>query len=167
MRLPVLLIVLSLSRPLIAQEGFTHIRFLEEGVEQPSADIDDVSWIAGHWRGEAFGGIIEEIWSPPLGGSMMASFKLVVEGEVSFYEIETISEVDGSLLLRLKHFGANLHAWEEKEETIDFPLVALEKDAAYFDGMTFKRNSENQMDVYVGLDFGDGTEEMLFRYTRE
>ncbi len=47
-----------------------------EGGNSPEATLEDVSWIAGHWKGEAFGGIAEEIWSPPLGDSMMFVFKL-------------------------------------------------------------------------------------------
>jgi len=54
--------------------------------------------LQGHWKGEAFGGITEEIWSPPLGDSMMFVFKLVDEGKVVFYEIGGIREVMTSLL---------------------------------------------------------------------
>ena len=38
-----------------------------ENEGSPEATLKDVAWIAGHWKGEAFGGITEEIWSPPLG----------------------------------------------------------------------------------------------------
>ena len=61
-------------------------------MSSPKGSINEVAWIAGHWQGKAFGGIVEETWSPPLGGSMMCVFKLVVESEVRFYEIVTISE---------------------------------------------------------------------------
>ena len=84
---------------------------LKEGQSSPKASIEDISWVAGHWRGEALGGITEEIWSPPLGGSMMGSFKLVVNDEVNFYELETISEENESLLLKIKHFDAALTGW--------------------------------------------------------
>ena len=54
---------------------------LAEGEMSPRATLKDVSWIQGHWKGEAFGGITEEIWSPPLGDSMMFSFKLVADNK--------------------------------------------------------------------------------------
>ena len=38
--------------------------------------LENIAWISGTWHGEAFGGITEEIWSEPSGGSMMATFKL-------------------------------------------------------------------------------------------
>jgi hypothetical protein len=55
------------------------------GGKSPKATLNDVSWISGHWKGEAFGGLTEEIWAPPFGNSMMGSFKLVENGIVSFY----------------------------------------------------------------------------------
>ena len=47
---------------------------LAEGESSPKAPLEVISWMEGHWKGEAFGGITEEIWSPALGGSMMFSF---------------------------------------------------------------------------------------------
>ena len=70
---------------------------LSEGSNSPEAKLDDVSWIQGHWKGEAFGGITEEIWSPPLGDSMMFSFKLVTDNKVVFYELGGIRQIDNIL----------------------------------------------------------------------
>ena len=49
------------------------------------ATLADISWLAGNWTGEAFGGKFEENWSKASGGSMLFSFKLVVDGKVAFY----------------------------------------------------------------------------------
>ena len=138
---------------------------LGENDTSPKADIKDVAWIAGHWQGEAFGGIAEEIWSPPLGNAMVASFRLIVDNQVSFYEIETITEENESLILRLKHFHANLIGWEEKDETVDFPLVKIERDKAYFSGLTFEKVSDKEMHVYVRISDEEGNQqEMKFPY---
>jgi hypothetical protein len=138
---------------------------LTEGQVSPKASINEVAWIAGHWQGEAFGGITEEIWSPPMGNAMMCVFRLVNDDITSFYEIETITEEEETLILRLKHFHADLKGWEEKDETVDFPLVKLETNKAYFDGMTFEKISETEMHVYVVIAEDDGTRnEMKFVY---
>ena len=158
------LVLLALIFVLTAQAQNT--LSLKTGQESPKATIEDVAWIAGHWRGEAMGGLTEEIWSPPLGGAMMASFKLVVDNEVNFYELETISEEDGSLLLRIKHFDAALTGWEEKDETVDFPLVKLLEKTAYFDGLTFELVSEDELNVYVVFKDGDKQSEAKFAYHR-
>ncbi|UMB54741.1 DUF6265 family protein [Lutibacter sp. A64] len=131
----------------------------------PNASINDVSWITGYWEGEALGGITEEIWTAPLGKSMMGSFKLVVEDTVQFYELCTITEENNSLLLRIKHFDKNLNGWEEKDTSIEFPLVKIEKNKVYFDDLTFEKISENELVIYVIFkEEGKDEIEMKFNY---
>lgn len=139
---------------------------LTEGQQSPNATLEDVSWISGHWQGEAFGGIAEEIWSPPLGDSMMFVFKLVKDNKVSFYEIGHIQQVENTLILQLKHFQGNLKGWEEKDVTVDFKLVKLEKNKVFFEGLTMELVNENEMNVSVLIDGGNSTEEILFAYKR-
>jgi len=161
-----LLITIVLMLYMLTAQSQNTLSF-DENESSPNAQIEDVAWIAGHWRGEAFGGVTEEIWSPPMGNAMMAVFRLVNENQTDFYEIETISEENGSLILRLKHFGADLKGWEEKDETVDFPLVKLEPNKAYFDGMTFEKVSKDAMNIYVLMKYDDGSEkEMAFAYGR-
>ncbi len=144
--------------------GQNNTLLLTENQTSPKAKLSDISWIQGNWRGEAFGGVTEEIWGPPLGKSMMCVFKLVVDDQVQFYEIETITEEDNSLILRLKHFHSNLKGWEEKEKTIDFKLVKVAEDKVYFDGYTFEKISENEMNVYVIIEIDGEDTETKFNY---
>lgn len=138
---------------------------LAEGKGSPPATIDQVAWIAGHWTGEGLGGISEEIWSEPDAGSMMAVYRSMREGEISFYEILTIAEHEGSLVLRLKHFNADMTGWEEKDEVISFPLVKVGEREVFFDGMTFRRSSDTEMLVVVRVGGEDGHQEASFTYT--
>jgi hypothetical protein len=163
MKLIVFTALLFCSISLSAQNTLT----LSEGQESPPAEIQDVAWISGHWKGEAFGGNIEEIWMPPSGNSMMFAFKLVVKDSIDFYEFVIIREHQNSLLLQLRHFEYDLAAWEEKDESIDFPLVKLEENKAYFDGFTFEQLSENELNVYVQFHYEDeNSKEMKFQYQR-
>lgn len=133
----------------------------------PKATLADVAWIAGHWIGEAFGGTTEEIWSPPLGNSMMFMFRLITEGKVQFYEIGHIQQVDETLVLQLKHFHGNLEGWEEKDEAVGFKLVKLEGNRIYFDDFTFERISENEINIYIVImDEGGKSEEVKFNYKK-
>lgn len=134
--------------------------------KSPKATLADVAWIQGHWRGEAFGGITEEIWSPPLGDSMMGSFKLVSNGKTTFYEMCQIATESESLILRLKHFNGDLTGWEEKNDREEFRLVKVEKDVVYFDGFTVKRISKNEIRMYVVTSDDGPNEEVEFRYFR-
>jgi hypothetical protein len=150
-----------------AQERQTeHTVKLAPGQKPPPATIADMAWLAGHWTGPAFGGLSEEIWSAPRDGVMMGMFRLVRDGKPVFYELLTISEHQGSLLLRLKHFNPDLTGWEEKNHTIDFPLVARSPGMIQFAGMTFKPHEE-RLTVHLAIGEKDGRiREETFEYTR-
>ena len=138
----------------------------QEGETSPKATLSEVSWMAGHWKGEAFGGITEEIWSPPLGGSMMFSFKLVVEGEVSFYELGHIRQLDETLIFELKHFGGDLKGWEEKDEVQSFKLIKVDGNRLYFDGFTFEKVSDKEINIYGLIHEDETIKEVKFNYKK-
>tara|TARA_Y100001001_G_scaffold140755_1_gene144343 strand:- start:270 stop:569 length:300 start_codon:yes stop_codon:yes gene_type:complete len=97
---------------------------------------------------------------------MMFVFKLVKDNKVSFYEIGHIQQVNHTLILQLKHFQGNLKGWEEKDATVDFKLVKLEKNKVFFEGFTMELVNENEMNIYVLIEDGNSAEEVLFAYKR-
>ena len=150
----------------VSAQGQNTLYFLENGTS-PKAELHEIAWMEGHWKGEAFGGITEEIWSPPLGGSMMFSFKLVNEGKVSFYELGHIRQLDETLVFELKHFHGDLKGWEEKDEAQRFKLIKIDGDRVYFDGFTFEKISVDEINIYGLIGHDDGTtEEVIFNYKR-
>jgi hypothetical protein len=141
---------------------------LKEGMEAPKARLSQMSWMTGHWKGEAFGGTTEEIWSPPAGGSMMFVFRLIVNDAVNFYEIGHIREHEGTLWFELKHFGTDLKGWEEKDEVQRFRLIKIADNSAYFDGFTFERVDQNEINIYALIQNNEGAEEeYTFNYKRQ
>ncbi len=158
------LMYLLTTTTIYSQEKFKNTLAFSDSVGSPKANLNAVGWIEGHWRGEAFGGITEEVWTPPLGGSMMCAFKLVINGKVKFYELATILEENSTLVLRLKHFHSSLKGWEEKDKTIDFQLVKVTDDKIYFDKFTFVRLGNKKMDIYVVIESEGKTEEVKFSY---
>lgn len=154
----------------------TKIAFVGEGGKKEVIDpnkvleprLENIAWIAGNWKGEALGGIAEENWSAPNGGSMMASFRLINDGKVSFYEIEIIREVNETLILQLKHFNNDLKGWESKDDTVDFPLKEITSSKVVFEGMTFEKVNDNEMNVYVDVHNKNGsTDTLKFNYKKE
>jgi hypothetical protein len=139
----------------------------QEGDISPKTALNEISWLEGHWKGEAFGGITEEIWSPPLGRSMMFAFKLVVDGIVNFYELGHIRQLEETLVYELKHFGRDLKAWEEKDEVQSFKLIKVDSNRLYFDGFTFEKVSDFEINIYGLIKQEDGTvEEVKFNYKK-
>ncbi|MBT8305164.1 MAG: hypothetical protein KJP09_11890 [Bacteroidia bacterium] len=158
---------LFLFNSCIAQEKVSNTLQFTENMTSPQANLEDVSWIEGHWRGQAFGGVVEEMWSPPLGDSMMFSFKLVADNKVQFYEVGGIRQVGETLLLQLKHFSGDFKGWEEKDETVDFKLVKIEGNRVYFDEFTFEKISDDEINMYLVVSEKDKQEEVIFNYKRQ
>ncbi len=134
----------------------------EKGSEK--ATLKDIEWLAGNWKGEAFGGQFEENWSKPSAGSMLFNFKLVADGKVVFYELGHIIEKDKTLLYQIKHFDSNLKGWEEKDQSEDFRFIKKEKNRMYFDHFTFEKVSDNEVNLYAY--FEDSKEEVVFNFKK-
>lgn len=164
--LPILLLSLAATpSPTSAQSALTeHTKKLDGAPGK--ATLADVAWLEGRWVGEGLGGSLEEIWSPPLGGAMVATFRLVKDGAPGFYEMCWIREKDGSLEYAVKHFHADLKGWEEKDAHVAFPLVAVEADAVHFQGLTLARTAAG-CTHYLAMRQKDGTHrEMALVYRR-
>ena len=139
---------------------------LSDGEERPAATLEDIAWFAGAWTGTAFGQQVEENWNAPSAGSMVGMFKLFTDEGVNFYEIMTITEVEGSLSFKVKHFSADFIAWEEKEDYIDFKLVKKEPNAMHFGGISVYRRGEDRIDIYLAMNTKDGIREEHIPLTR-
>jgi hypothetical protein len=145
-----------------------HTLKLDKSTTPPKAKVADLAWIQGRWTGEAFGGTAEEVWSPPLGNTMLGMFRLVKDGKAVFYEICTFIEENDTVLLRLKHFHPDLKGWEEKDVSVSFPLIKLTKDTVWFDGLTFQKEPDGSLLVYLMIQPKNGkAHEEKFHYRRE
>ena len=141
---------------------------LDDPADRPAAEVTSLAWLAGYWRGESSIGIAEETWMPPSHSTMVGAFKVVRENRPYLYEFVEISEEEGSLTLKVKHFSAELHGWEEKDSYVSFPLVKLGHHEAYFSGLTYRRTSDTELRAYVAIQQGDGhLEEIEFVFQRQ
>ncbi len=126
---------------MLASGPAIEIRELAEGAAPPHAGIEELSWLEGRWIGEGLGGCSEETISAPVGGQIMGMFRQAgADGAPMFYEFYLFGAKGDSISLRLKHFNPDMTGWEEKDGYVEFPLVAIEKDAVYFDGLTYARD---------------------------
>lgn len=137
------------------------------GARPPAAALADLSWMVGSWEGEGLGGTVRESYSPPAGGQMPGHFRSLKGDAVQFYELVMVAQVGASLEYRVKHFNPDLTGWEAKDEVVRFPLVAVEKDAWYFDGLTIRRTGADRAQHFVRIRSQDGSSrEASFSYRR-
>ena len=98
-----------------------------------------LNWLVGHWIGDGFGGISEEVWASPVDGAMMGMYRHIKDGKINFYEFMNIVEIEGKVELRLKHFTPDLKGWEEKDKYIIFPFIKADENYFEFDGLIFHK----------------------------
>jgi hypothetical protein len=53
-------------------------------------DVDALTWMAGSWTAEVWGGTWEETWSAPVAGTMTLSARHIREGKVGIVEFGSI-----------------------------------------------------------------------------
>lgn len=95
--------------------------------------LADLAWMTGHWVMEDGDGRAEEIWTAPLDGSMVASFRWAVPGRMHVLEFLVIEERDNGVYFRFKHFNRDYGAWEATPNT--YRLVRVEQRTATFENV--------------------------------
>jgi len=148
-----------------AQEPF-HARRLGDQ-PSPRATLADIAWLEGDWTGDGLGGVSEEMWSPARGGVVMGTYRLLKDGKPVFYEFLMLAEENGTLVMKLKHFNPDFSGWEEKANFVTFKLVAIEPRAVHFDGLSYVREGDDEIRIYLILRERDGrVHEELFKMRR-
>ena len=66
----------------------------------------------------------------------------------------------------MKHFGPDLKGWETKDETVDFKLIEITENKVAFEGMSFEKVSESEMNVYVAIEENGTSETVKFNYKK-
>jgi len=161
-------LILSVGAALCSTAALAQLtRVATPGSVPPSASVADLAWLTGEWSGEGFDSVLHENYSAPIGGQMPGHFYGAKDGKADFYEFVMIAQVGDSIEYRVKHFNPDMTGWEEKERFIRFPLVAVEKDVWYFDGLTIRRTGLETAEHVVRIKRKDGsTGEAVLKYRR-
>ena len=140
-----------------------------------AADLQDLGFIAGHWRGEAGGKQIEETWSGPEQGSMTGMYREMKDGKTTFYEFFTIEAGAGGPVLLVNHFEPGMKGWENKDKPAAFHIKNFLPDGeVVFESndpanpllMTYSRTSKSTMDVLLERQRGGQWVKQVYKYSR-
>ena len=130
---------------------------LDDSAKRPRATLSDVALLAGHWHGPFLGATAEEVWLPAAGGQMAGIARIFKQDAVVFYELMVFVEEEGSVSMKLKHFGPELKGWEEKNDVVTFRLVKADAHGVWFEGLTFRRQPDGGLQGFVAFRQKDGT----------
>ena len=151
--------------------GFLLTVSLLFSVNVPASDtelpnLDSLSWLLGCWKGNGLGGEIEECWLRSPDNRYTSVFQMVKDGQQNFSEIVMISEFDGKLAMRVKHFDPEFNQWEsDKAVGASFPFVEIGANFIQFEGLRYELIDEL---CHVTLDMknGDAVQQLKFVFRR-
>ena len=162
------LLVSVVADPPEGKEAFGLYRHAED-IPLPTpakAVIGDMAWLAGAWLGtRSSGSSIEERWSPPLGGAMLAVSRTVnTSGKMGAFEYLRIVERDGGLVYIAQPGGAS---------PTEFVLTELSPTRAMFDNprhdypkrIVYELSAEGGLSATIG--FTKGGTPRRFEFKRE
>jgi hypothetical protein len=92
-----------------------------QSVQPVRASISQLTWLAGVWAG---GDTIEERWTPPAGGAMLAVSRTIKGDRLVAFEFLRIVERDGTLIYIAQPDG---------RPPTEFRLSAITSDSATFE----------------------------------
>lgn len=129
--------------------------------EKPS--LAKLAWMTGNWKGDDQGVSMEEAWTGPDGGVMLATHKDVKGDRVTDWEFLRIEEQADGIVYLASPKGA---------PATPFRLVELNGERVVFANpehdfpkrILYWRTSDGAL--HAGIDGGEGTKAMEWRWTR-
>ena len=139
-----------------------------ESALDETLSIDRLSWLTGNWKGPRDGGVLEEIWLPPLAGTITALVRSSEASATRFVEIIHITELNDSLELNLQLFNNSLEP--ESINAHNFELTEISSSFVSFKGisdgshrsLSYERPEENIF--FIRIETNDG-EQIEIRLT--
>jgi hypothetical protein len=140
------------------------------------ATVEQLAWVAGAWTGKLGQRTVEQHWSAPLGGSIIAMYRSIQADKATLYELLAIEQEGENVVLRIKHFapGPGLVSQEAKDESVNQTLVKLEDRLAVFEGgtpaspvrITFTSPDPATLNITVARQRNGAPVSTEFKYTR-
>ncbi len=96
----------------------------------PPATIEEVNWMTGNWAGQLGPNQLEENWIKAEGSSIAAMVRMTGNDATSMFEMITIEEVDGSLVLNIQQFDPGFVARTPTPQTME--LSEISENSVHF-----------------------------------
>ncbi len=104
----------------------------------PAATVADLAWMTGNWAGNLGPNQLEENWIMGEAGSIAAMVRMTGNDATSMFEMITIEEVEGSLVLHIQQWDPGMVARTDGPQEME--LVEISENS-----VKFKATSEGGM----------------------
>jgi hypothetical protein len=118
----------------------------------PPASIEQLDWMTGNWAGNLGPNQLEENWIATEGSSLMAAVRMTGADATSMFELITIEEVEGSLVLHIQQWDPGLEPRTESAQEMELAEITANSvkfvDASGF-GMPTLGYSHPDSDTFI------------------
>ena len=127
----------------------------------PAATIDQLSWMTGNWAGQLGPNQLEENWIATEGGSIAAMVRMTGSGSTSMFEMITIEEMDGSLVLHIQQWDPGFQPRTESAQKMELEEITANsvKFRAVSEGgmatLGYSHPDDNSFIIHVGRPDGN------------
>jgi hypothetical protein len=133
----------------------------------PAASIDRLGWLAGHWRLEKAGRVIDEQWMAPAGGLMLGMARTIAKGQVREYEFVLIREGPGGELFYVAQPSGQKEATFKQQFLTDTEVVFENKEHDFPQKIGYRLQPDGTLVAYIEGPGKDGaTKRIEYPYQR-
>ena len=136
------------------------VRSLASGAAPAAATIDDMRPLLGDWVADG----AAAAFSPAIAGQIVGHLTLAMGSQPFVEELWIIRTEGASVLLRQKHFGADLMPLQEPPRWLERKLVAKGPGELFFEDLTFIKR-ESQLVMKVKIPGGPGKPPQVVSYS--
>lgn len=97
-----------------------------------TAQLSELSWLEGRWRGEWGPRVAEQVWLSPKAGAMEGVFRLLEVDKTLVIEFFTLVQKQQGIAFYFRHFTPTLVPWEKSDAAV-LNLVSFEDNKFIFE----------------------------------
>lgn len=125
--------------------------------QKPAATIERLAWLAGSWRLEKAGRIVDEQWMAPAGGVMLGMSRTVAKGKVVESEFIQIRPGPGGELFFVAQPSGQKEAAFQAVSQTDREIVFENRTHDYPQVIGYRLNADGSLTAWIEGPRADGT----------
>jgi hypothetical protein len=127
----------------------------------PAAKVADLAWMSGTWQAPVGPNTLEENWAAPSNGSIGTLVRMSGPNGVGMWEVITIEEKDGSLVMSVQQWGSGFEPRSPQAQKLELEEISDKhvKFKAVTEGsmttLGYSRSADNVFSIEMGQPKGN------------